>query len=124
MKVPRLGVKSELQLTAPATATRDLSQVCDLHHSPWLCQILNPLSEARDRMRKLMAPSQINFHCGTMGTTNLISLKKQVYVAKTRKTEGLFRVLKLFLSFCLFFSPLGLLLQHMEVPRLGVQLEL
>ena len=35
MEVPRLGVKSELQLpaTATATATWDLSCVCDLHHS-------------------------------------------------------------------------------------------
>ena len=35
MEVPRLGVKSELQLLAytTATATRDLSHVCHLHHS-------------------------------------------------------------------------------------------
>ena len=35
MKVPRLGVKPELQLLAYATATAmpDLSYVCDLHHS-------------------------------------------------------------------------------------------
>ena len=35
MEVPRLGVKSELQLPAYATAiaTPDPSRVCDLHHS-------------------------------------------------------------------------------------------
>ena len=35
MEVPRLGVLSELQLLAyaRATATPDLSRVCDLHHS-------------------------------------------------------------------------------------------
>ena len=35
MEVPRLGVESELHLPsyATATATRDLSRVCDLHHS-------------------------------------------------------------------------------------------
>ena len=35
MEVPRLGGKSELQLLAyiTATAKRDLSHVCDLHHS-------------------------------------------------------------------------------------------
>ena len=35
MEVPRLGVQSELQLPAYATATTrpDLSHVCDLHHS-------------------------------------------------------------------------------------------
>ena len=53
MKVPRLGVKSELQLPAQvtATATLDLSHICDLHHSSWQRQILNPLSEARDQTR-------------------------------------------------------------------------
>ena len=33
MEVPRLGVKSELQLLAYATATLDLSLVCNLHRS-------------------------------------------------------------------------------------------
>ena len=35
MEVPRVGVKSELQLPAYTTATEtpDLSHVCDLHHS-------------------------------------------------------------------------------------------
>ena len=35
MEVPRLGVKSELQLLtyAIATAMQNLSHVCDLHHS-------------------------------------------------------------------------------------------
>ena len=49
MEVPRLGVMLELQLLAytTATATQDLSRVCDLHHSSWQCQILNPLSGAR-----------------------------------------------------------------------------
>ena len=48
MEVPRLGVKSELQLPASATATPDLSHIFDLHHSSWQCHILTPLSEARD----------------------------------------------------------------------------
>ena len=45
MNVPRLGVKSELQLPAytSAIATTDPSLVCKLHHSSWQCQILNPL---------------------------------------------------------------------------------
>jgi len=51
MEVPRLGVESELQLPAYTTATAmlNLSHVCDLHHSLQLCQILNPLSKARDQ---------------------------------------------------------------------------
>ena len=50
MELPRLGVQSEVQVSAytTATATQDLSRVCDLYHSSWQCQILNPLSEARD----------------------------------------------------------------------------
>jgi len=70
MEIPRLGVESELQLLAyaTATATPDPSHVCDLHHSSWQCQILNPLIEARNRTCNLTAPSQISFHCTTMGT--------------------------------------------------------
>ena len=50
MEVPRLGVQSELHLLAytTATATWNLSCVCDLYHSPEQHQIPNPLSEARD----------------------------------------------------------------------------
>ena len=43
----------------PARATWDLSHVCDLHHSLWQCQILNPLGKARDRTRILMEPSRV-----------------------------------------------------------------
>ena len=45
--VPRLGVKSELQVPAYATATAmlGLSGVCNLHHSLRQRWILNPLSE-------------------------------------------------------------------------------
>ena len=50
MEVPRLDVESELQLPAyiTATATRDLSRICDLCCGSGQHQILNPLSEARD----------------------------------------------------------------------------
>ena len=43
--------QSELQLLvhATATATPDPNSICDLHHSLWQGQILNPPSEARDR---------------------------------------------------------------------------
>ena len=65
MEVPRLGVKREL---AYATATRNQYPIYDLHHSPWQHQILNPLSEARDRTRIFMDTSRICFHCTTTGT--------------------------------------------------------
>ena len=56
MEVPKLGVKLELYTTAYTTATamRDWSHICNPHHSPWQCRILNPLYEARDRTCILM----------------------------------------------------------------------
>ena len=50
MEISSLGVKSELQLPAYATATEtpDPSCIHDLCHSSWQHQILNPLSKARD----------------------------------------------------------------------------
>ena len=61
MKVPRLGVQSELQLPAysRATAKPYQSRICDLHRSSWQSQIFNPLSEARDQICNLMVPSRI-----------------------------------------------------------------
>ena len=48
MEVPRLGVKSELQLVAYATAIAmpDPSHICNLHHSSWQRRLLNPPSKA------------------------------------------------------------------------------
>ena len=45
MEVPGLGVELQLPLLAytTATATPDLSHICNLHHSSRRCQILNPL---------------------------------------------------------------------------------
>ena len=59
MEVPRLGVKLDLQLPAYTTATamRDTSCVCDLHHSAWQRQIVNPLSKVRDQTLFLMDTS-------------------------------------------------------------------
>ena len=51
MEVPRLGVESELPLTAYTTAMAapDLSRICDLHSSLRQCWILKALSQARDQ---------------------------------------------------------------------------
>ena len=73
MEVPRLGVESELLplAYARATAMPNPSHVCNLHHSSRQCQILNPLSKpGRDRIRNLMVPSRIHFHCATTGNSN------------------------------------------------------
>ena len=70
MEIPRLGVQLEPQLLAyaTATATPDLSHVCDLHHSSQQRWIRNPPSEARDQTHNLKVPSQIHFRCATTGT--------------------------------------------------------
>ena len=56
MDVPRPEVEMELQLLASTTATivLDPSCICALHRSLWQCQILNPLSKARDGTLILM----------------------------------------------------------------------
>ena len=101
MEIPGLGVKSELPLPAytTATATPDLSHIWDLHSSLWQLQILNPLSEVRDRTRILMGTSQI--------------LNLQSYDRNTTFRFSFF----FFLSFLPFLGPLP---GHVEVPRLGV----
>ena len=72
MEFPKLGVESELQLPAYATATamQDPSYIGDLHHSPQQHQILNPLSEARDKTVSswMLARSRFVNHWAMMGT--------------------------------------------------------
>ena len=64
LEISRLEIKSELQLPAyaTATATPDLSRVCDLHCTSWQCQILNPRSEARDQTHVLVDTSRVCYH--------------------------------------------------------------
>ena len=59
MEDPRLGVRDAAPGLRTATAMPDLSLVSDLQHSLRQCQILNPLSEARDRTRILMDTSRV-----------------------------------------------------------------
>ena len=56
MEAPWLGIELELQLQAysTATATWDQSRVCAV-----ACQILNPLSEARDQRSILQDTSPV-----------------------------------------------------------------
>ena len=67
MEVSRLAVESELWPLANATATPDLSSICDLHHNLRQRWIFNPLSKARDRTCVLVNTSHICFLWATMG---------------------------------------------------------
>ena len=80
MEIPRLGVEWELQLSAyaTATATRDPSRICDLHHSSRQCWIPDLLSEARDGTCVLMDPSQMHFHCATTGPPFYDTFKRRL----------------------------------------------
>ena len=75
VEVPRLRVKSELQLLVytTATATWDPSHTCDLHYSSWQRWILTPLSKAKDQTCILMDISQICFCWATRATADFWS---------------------------------------------------
>ena len=76
IEVPRPGVELEPQPLAYTTAiaTPDLSRVFDLHHSSQQCQILNPLSKARDWTHVLIDTSWVRYSWATTGTPILINL--------------------------------------------------
>ena len=57
-----IGAAAVATATATATATQDLSLIYDLYHSLWQCQILNPLTKARDGTHILMDTSQVPYH--------------------------------------------------------------
>ena len=61
MEAPTLGIESELQLLAyaTATATQDPMRVYRLHHSSQQCWTLNPPSKARDQTHILMDTNQV-----------------------------------------------------------------
>ena len=73
MQVPKLGVKSELQVPACTTATAmpDPSCVCSVHHSSQQHQILELLSKASNRTCILMHTSWAGFCWATKGTSLL-----------------------------------------------------
>ena len=76
-EIPRLGVKSELQLPAfaTATATPDLSCIFDIHHRSQQHPILNPLTEPRDRTLILTDTSQVCNLLSHKGNSSLDTFK-------------------------------------------------
>ena len=73
MEVPRLGVESELQLPACATAaaTQDLSCISHRQHSLQQCWIPHPLSKVSDQTFILMDTSWMHFFCALTGTPDI-----------------------------------------------------
>ena len=108
MEVPKLGVKSELQLPAYVTATdkQDPSRIWYLHHSSWQCRILNPLSEARDGTHIFMNTSWVRYCSATMGTPQYFLNPIHVLLGwLLRNSCLLMAVTSLFLSGCSSFHP-------------------
>ena len=59
-----------------ATATQDLSRMCNLHHSSRQGQILDLLCEAKDRTCILIDTSQIHFSYATKGMPGFFFFNK------------------------------------------------
>ena len=81
MKVPGLGVDSELQLPAYTTEQHKIraTSACSLHHSSWQGQILNPPSKGRYQICIFMDTNWVYFHWTTMGIFHaFIHLKKKI----------------------------------------------
>ena len=57
--------------------------------TPQQCQILKPLSEARDRTCNLMVPSKIRFHWATMGTPAHVSIWRMNSIQTRNKMVSL-----------------------------------
>ena len=87
---PRRGSNWSYSCQPMPTATPDLSRICNLHPSSQQCQILNPLTGARDRTHVLMDTSWVynllshdgNFHkslhfYGQKQSTNLSTKSRQ-----------------------------------------------
>ena len=90
MEVPRLGVKWEQQLPAyaAATATRDLSHICNLHRSLWQHQMLNPLSKAKDQTCILMNTSQVLNPLSHKGSSSSVTSELcDLLLADTSKSQ-------------------------------------
>ena len=90
MEVPRLGVYHQncsCRPTSQATATRDPSQACDLHHSSQQRRILNPLSKARDRTHVFTDTSRIHFCCITVGTPKILNKRRTGKCTQKKKKK-------------------------------------
>jgi len=68
MEVPRLEVKSELQLLTYATATRDLSHICDLCAA--YCNTGSLTHQSKSRIESASSPKK-SIHIWAISTTRM-----------------------------------------------------
>ena len=68
MDVPRLGVELNWSCRCRPIPQPQQHHFCDLHHRSGQCQILSPLSEAREQTCILMDTSRVHNDSATMGT--------------------------------------------------------
>ena len=89
MEISKPGVRLELQLLAytTATATPDLSCICNLCCSLRQRLILNPLNKAKDQTCILMDTSQILSHNGNSRTTPIFKLSGSCAPVKTKQNK-------------------------------------
>ena len=129
----RSQLESRLPAYATDTAMPDLSCILNLHHSSQQHRILNLLSEARDPTRVLMDTCWVFNPLSRNGNSLLYVLsflpnKIKILCIELKQCEYTtysYTNLNFFLLFWFFFCFfLGLHPQHMEVSRLGVELEL
>ena len=88
MEVPSRGVELELQLLAysTATATPEPSCICDLCHSLWLRQILNPLSESRGQIHMPMETRRVLNPLSHNGKACILYFYKSLVWSRYSKT--------------------------------------
>ena len=109
LEVSRLGIESDLYplAYATATATWDLSHICDLHRSSWQRKILNPMGKAKDWTLVLKDTSWLRIlvwfvnHWATRGTPRPLTFK--VIIDIVELIVAIFSTV--FYSLPLFFVP-------------------
>ena len=77
----------------PMSKARDRTHcICDLHHSSQLRQIFNPLSKARNQTHNFMVPSRIRFRCATPGTLRCVFLSLMAIILPFNYLMGILHV--------------------------------
>ena len=98
--LPDQGLNQRCSCQPRATATRDLSHICEQHHSSQQHQILNLLSKARDQICTLMDISRVLNLLNHSGNSQQIIFECTLYVRQFE--EQIFGVSIFFCNICAF----------------------